>query len=124
MHGSLRQLQVPLSSLQSLEKDSHRESPVPAAMPAGFDLLTLNMEHTVKTKAMASRQEFSGLGVRRWSFCRKRGYCPLVLSFSVCTGTLLQKSPPLLLGWPSWCAVILTSTLVISYTAQRAEPPC
>ena len=56
MHASLRQLQMALSSLQTLENDSQRESPVPAAMPAGFDLITLNVEHTVNTKVVALRQ--------------------------------------------------------------------
>ena len=45
-----------LSSLESVENDSHRESLVPAAMPAGFDLITLNVEPAVKTKVMALRQ--------------------------------------------------------------------
>ena len=53
---SPHQLQVALSSLQTLENDSHQESPVSASMPAGFDLLTLNAEHTVKTKVVALRQ--------------------------------------------------------------------
>ena len=56
VHGSVRKLRVALSSLQTLENDSHWESPVCAAMPAGFYLLTLNVEHTVKTKVMALRQ--------------------------------------------------------------------
>ena len=56
VHGSLRQLQVALSSLQALENDSHRECSIPATMPAGFDLLTLNVEHTVKTKVFTLRQ--------------------------------------------------------------------
>ena len=56
VHGSPRQLQVALSSLHILENDFHRESPVPAAMTAGFDLLTLNVEHIIKTKVTAFRQ--------------------------------------------------------------------
>ena len=56
MHGSLRQLQVASSHLQTLENDSHRESPVLAAMPAGFDLLTLNVENTINPKVVALRQ--------------------------------------------------------------------
>ena len=56
VHGSFRELQGALSSLQTLENDSHREGAVPAAMPAGFDLLTLNVEHTVKTKVVALMQ--------------------------------------------------------------------
>ena len=56
VHGSPRRLQVAFSSLQTLKNDSHQESPVPAALPARFDLLTLNVERTVKTKVMALRQ--------------------------------------------------------------------
>ena len=56
IHGSLRKLQTALSSLQALEIDPQLETPVSVAIPAGFDLLTLDVEHTVKTKVMALRQ--------------------------------------------------------------------
>ena len=52
VHGSLRQLQVAFSSLQTLENDSHQVCPVSAAMPAGFDLPTPNVENTAKTKVV------------------------------------------------------------------------
>ena len=45
-----------LSSLHTLENDSHRKSLVSADMAAVFDLLTLNVEHTVKTIVVALRQ--------------------------------------------------------------------
>ena len=56
IHGSLRQLQTTSSSLQALESDCHLVAPVSVAMPARFDLLTLNVEDTIKTKVMALRQ--------------------------------------------------------------------
>ena len=56
VHGSLRKLQTALSSLHALESHRQLETPVSVAMPAGFDLLTPNVEHTVKTKVMALRQ--------------------------------------------------------------------
>ena len=56
VHGSLRNFQMALSSLQALESDPQPKTQVSVAMPTGFDLLTLNVEHTVKTKVMALRQ--------------------------------------------------------------------
>ena len=54
--GSLRKLRAALSSLQDLER-SPDLGPVPSVeMPAGFDLLILHVEHTVKTKLVALRQ--------------------------------------------------------------------
>ena len=52
----MHRLKAALSSLQTLESDPQLEAPVLVAMPAGFDLLTLNVEHTFKTKVMALRQ--------------------------------------------------------------------
>ena len=56
VYVSLRQLQMASSSLQTLESDPHLIAPVSVAMPAGFELLILNVEHTIKTKVMALRQ--------------------------------------------------------------------
>ena len=79
IHGSARQLQTALSSLQTWESDSHLVASVSARMPAGFDLLMLNVEHTIKTKVMALRQ-LSGSG----SFARNRHTtCPICVSLSV-----------------------------------------
>ena len=76
MHGSLRQLQVASSSLETLEKVSHQKSPVPAAMLAGFDLLTLNVEHNVKTKVVAFRQLLHWVQYRAGFVLEKTGALP------------------------------------------------
>ena len=54
--GSLRKLKVALSSLQDLEQSSDLGPAPSIEMPASFDLLTLNVEHTVKTKVVALRR--------------------------------------------------------------------
>ena len=63
VYGSLRKLQPALSSLQVLNSDPQLETPVSVAMPRGFDLLKLNVEHEVTTKRMALRQ------LQQWSGC-------------------------------------------------------
>ena len=60
------------------------------AMPVGFDLLTLNVEHTVKTNVMALRQLLLWLNTEQWFFCRRQGYCPPVSCFTVCTSGILS----------------------------------
>ena len=54
--GSLRKLHTALSSLQDLEQSPFLEPVAPMEAAAGFDLLTLNVQHTVKTKVVALRQ--------------------------------------------------------------------
>ena len=56
VQGYLRKLHTTLFSLRALESDPQLETRVSVAMPSGFDLLILNVEHTVETKVIASRQ--------------------------------------------------------------------
>ena len=48
--------QIALSSLRDLEHSTGLEPAIPVDAPADFDLLTLNVEHTIKTKVVALRQ--------------------------------------------------------------------
>ena len=59
-----------------LENDSHWESLVPAAMPAGFDLLTLNVEHTMKTKVVALWQLLQWTGYPAVVLLQETGVLP------------------------------------------------
>ena len=56
--GSLRKLQTALTFLHELEVGSSPKSVAPKCLCAGFGLLTLDVEHTVKTKVVALRQLF------------------------------------------------------------------
>ena len=98
VHGSVRQLQVGLSSLQTLENYSHLVAPVPTPMPAGFDLLTLNVEHTVKTKVIGLRHLLQWARYPAVVLLQETGIPTPRFFFTVCIGTLLRRSPPLLLG--------------------------
>ena len=77
----LRQLQTALSSLQALESDPRPETPVSVAMPAGSDLLTLNVEHTVTTKVMALRQLIQWSGYPAVVLLQETGVLPPPLVF-------------------------------------------
>ena len=70
------QLQSALSSLQALEQDPDLGAAAFVSMPAGFDLLTLNVEHTVKTKVMALRQLLPWSGDPAVVFLQETGVSP------------------------------------------------
>ena len=93
--GSLRKLQAALSSLQDLEQSPDLGPVSSMEMLAGFDLLTLNVEHTVKTKIVALRQ------LLQWS-----GYPAVVLLQEIGT------PPPVIfhcLYWHTFAAVSSSS---------------
>ena len=60
--GSLRKLQTTLTSLRELEVVPNFEGVAPEWQSTGFDLLTLIVEHMIKTKVVTTRQllEWSG----------------------------------------------------------------
>ena len=96
VHGSLRRLQTALSSLWTPESDPHLETPASVTMPAGFDLLTLFVEHTVKTKVMALRQLLQWSGYPAVVLLQETGMLPPRFVFHYLywhTFTLVSSSP-------------------------------
>ena len=97
--GSLRKLQMALSPLQDLEHSPGLEPVAPMEAPTGFDLLTLNVEHTVKTKVVALRQ------LLQWS-----GYPAVVLLQEV--GALPPRFMLHCLYWHTFAVVSSSSASV------------
>ena len=56
VHGPLHTLQEALRSLQDLQDALDRDGVTVHDIPAGFDFLTANVQHTVQTKLVALRQ--------------------------------------------------------------------
>ena len=85
--GSLRKLQAALSTFQDLEQSPNLGPISSMEMPAGFHLLTLNVEHTVKTKIVALRQLLQWSGYLAVVFLHEIGTPPPPGScFTVFTG--------------------------------------
>ena len=76
IHGSLSKLQSALSSLQALEQDPDLGATASVSMPAGFGLLTLNVEHTTKTKVRALQQLLQWSGHPAVAFLQETGVLP------------------------------------------------
>ena len=95
-------VQRTVSSLQTLKQDPNLGAAASMSIRASFDLLTLNVEHTVKTKAMEPRQ------LLQWS-----GYRAVVF---------LQETRLLLPRFVVHCLYWHTDTVVSSSSAGVAIP--
>ena len=94
--GPLRKLQSAMASLQELEGSHAPESVIPKCPSTAFDLLTLNVEQTMKTKVVALCQ------MVQWS-----GYPPVVLLQEV--GVLPSHFVLHCLYWQTYTAVSSSS---------------
>ena len=78
---SLGKLQTTLTSLHELEVGLSFESVTPECLLAGFDLLTLNVEHTIKTKIVALRQLLQWSGYPAVVLLQEVGVLPSCFAF-------------------------------------------
>ena len=102
--GSIRKLQVALSSLQDLEQSPSSEPVIPVDALAGFDLLTLNVEHTMKTKVVALRHLLQWSGYPTVVLLQEVGALPARFVFHCLywhTFTVVSSSSAKNLSWQS-----------------------
>ena len=74
--GPLQTLQHAISALHALDSNSSAESVVTRDVAAGFDFLTLNVQHTVKTKLVELRQPLQWAQYPAVLMLEERGQLP------------------------------------------------